>query len=167
LKIGIISDTHYPDKTSLISKKIDKAFKDVQLILHAGDIHSPEILKYLSKIAPVVAVAGNGDDANLANQLGHHRVVFIQGLKIGIAHGHHGSTCESGIARTFAWFDNTDLVIGGHTHLPEFKQTEQGWYLNPGSYGVPKDERGPSVAILTIENEKFDAKIVFLNQLEE
>jgi putative phosphoesterase len=167
LKIGIISDTHYPDKTSLISKKIDKAFKDVQLILHAGDIHSPKILEYLSKIAPVVAVAGNGDDASLANQLGHHRVVFIQGLKIGIAHGHHGSTCESGIARTFAWFDNTDLVIGGHTHLPEFKQTEQGWYLNPGSYGVPKDERGPSVAVLTIENEQFDAEIVFLDEIEE
>ncbi len=167
MKIGIISDTHYPDKTNFISPKINKIFKDVQIILHAGDIHSPEILKYLSTIAPVVAVAGNGDDASLANQLGHHRVVYIKGLKIGIAHGHHGSRCESGIARTFAWFDNTDLVIGGHTHLPEFTKTEHGWYLNPGSYGVPKDDRGPSVAILTIEKEQFDAEIVFLNQFDD
>lgn len=166
MQIGVISDTHFPNKIDYLSKKVFSTFKDVQLILHAGDIHSPEILKQLSTLAPVVAVAGNGDSANLANQLGHHRVVFIQGLKIGIAHGHHGSVCESGIARSFAWFDEVDLVIGGHTHIPEFKETEYGWYLNPGSYGVPKVEKGPSVAILTIEKDAFDAKIVYLDEIE-
>ncbi|MFP4456532.1 MAG: metallophosphoesterase family protein [Clostridia bacterium] len=166
MQIGVISDTHFPNKIDYLSKKVFSAFKNVQLILHAGDIHSPEVLKQLSNVAPVVAVAGNGDPASLANQLGYHRVVYIEGLKIGIAHGHHGSVCESGIARSFAWFDNVDLVIGGHTHIPEFKETEHGWYLNPGSIGVPKVDKGPSVAILSIEKESFDAKIIYLNEIE-
>lgn len=165
MRIGIISDTHYPDKIDYLSSKVYSIFEGVQLILHAGDIHSPEILKSLSTIAPVVAVAGNGDSVHLANQLGYHRVVFINNLKIGIAHGHHGSTCESGIARAFAWFDDADLVIGGHTHIPSFEKTEYGWYLNPGSYGVPKVSEGPSVAILTIEDDSFDAEIIFLDNL--
>jgi hypothetical protein len=162
--VGVISDTHFPDKVAKLSEKIEKIFSDVDLIIHAGDIHSDEVLKELSAIAPVVAVAGNGDSAKMAYELGQNRVVYINGYKVGIAHGHHGDVCESGIARSFAWFEEADLVIGGHTHLPSFENTVNGIYLNPGSCGVPKDPRGSSVALLTLDQD-IDAKIIFLDEV--
>ncbi len=159
--IGVISDTHHPEKVKDLAKKVHVIFENVDLIIHAGDIHSNAILKELSNIAPVVAVAGNGDSAQMAYELGQNRVVFINGYKVGIAHGHHGDVCDSGIARSFAWFKDTDLVIGGHTHLPSFEKTEYGLYLNPGSCGVPKDPRGSSVALLKLD-DKIEAEIIFL-----
>ena len=60
MKIGIISDTHIGCSTQ-ISKWISKAFENVDMIIHAGDIESQEILDKLSEIAPLYAVRGNCD----------------------------------------------------------------------------------------------------------
>ena len=54
--IGVISDTH-----GLVRPEVHKAFRRVDLILHAGDIGSPDVLKELQSIAPVKAVRGNND----------------------------------------------------------------------------------------------------------
>ena len=48
--IGVISDTH-----GLLRPEIPKIFKNVDLILHAGDIGRPEILQELHQIAHSVA----------------------------------------------------------------------------------------------------------------
>ena len=62
--IGVISDTH-----GRISSGVPKAFKDVDLIIHAGDIGDEKVLDKLSKIAPVVAVRGNMDFGKWTGQL--------------------------------------------------------------------------------------------------
>ncbi len=49
--IGIISDTH-----GLLRPEAVEALRDVDLILHAGDVGSSEVLETLKQIAPVVAV---------------------------------------------------------------------------------------------------------------
>ena len=36
--IGVISDTHIPARSSKIPKKVFDVFKNVDMILHAGDI---------------------------------------------------------------------------------------------------------------------------------
>ena len=51
-KIGIISDTH-----GLIRQSVVKSFKDVDLIVHAGDVRKPEVL-----IVKVHPVRGNVDE---------------------------------------------------------------------------------------------------------
>ena len=55
-RIGIISDTH-----GLLRPQAVEALTGVSLIIHAGDIGSPEILEDLNRIAPVRAVRGNTD----------------------------------------------------------------------------------------------------------
>ena len=170
--IGVISDTHVTKGECLqasvfqLQEAIFQVFKDVDLIMHAGDIFSVETLKQLSTIAPVVAVAGNGDSAELAHELGYQRTVYAQGLTIGLAHGHHGHSTPDGTVRSCAWFKDADIVIGGHTHLPVWEQQPDGvWFLNPGSTGVPKVERGASVALLTIEGSTFNAEIIYLDEV--
>ena len=56
-KIGIISDTH-----GLVSQRVVKSFKDVDLIVHAGDIGTHEVLETLQATARVYPVRGNVDD---------------------------------------------------------------------------------------------------------
>jgi putative phosphoesterase len=56
MKIGLISDTH-----GHLPGKVHDAFKTVDLILHAGDIGSQDIINELETIAPVYAVHGNID----------------------------------------------------------------------------------------------------------
>jgi putative phosphoesterase len=62
--IGVISDTH-----GLLRPEAVAALQGVDLILHAGDVGSAEVLETLKDIAPVVAVRGNNDRGAWANEL--------------------------------------------------------------------------------------------------
>jgi uncharacterized protein len=54
--VGLISDTH-----GLVRPAALEALKGSQLIIHAGDIGTPEVLDELRAIAPTFAVRGNND----------------------------------------------------------------------------------------------------------
>ena len=41
--IGLISDTHIPDRARIIPQNVIDAFEEVDLIIHAGDLTSPII----------------------------------------------------------------------------------------------------------------------------
>ncbi|HEY7270876.1 MAG TPA: metallophosphoesterase family protein, partial [Dehalococcoidia bacterium] len=55
--IGVVSDTH-----GYYDARLGPALAGVELILHAGDVGSLEVLARLGEMAPVVAVRGNNDD---------------------------------------------------------------------------------------------------------
>lgn len=46
-KIGLISDTHVPDRAKSLPKNLKEYFRDVDLILHAGDITTPDVIHRL------------------------------------------------------------------------------------------------------------------------
>ena len=48
---GVISDTH-----GLLRPEVFEVFKDVDLIFHAGDIGSSEVLEKLKTLAPVANI---------------------------------------------------------------------------------------------------------------
>ena len=59
-RIGLLSDTH-----SFLDERIKKHLKDCDEIWHAGDIGNINVTDELSKIAPLRAVYGNIDGAEL------------------------------------------------------------------------------------------------------
>ncbi len=61
MKIGVVSDTH-----GYFEPRLNDVLAGVDLILHAGDVGTLAVLDELSQIAPVRAVAGNVDPAQLA-----------------------------------------------------------------------------------------------------
>ena len=61
MKIGVLSDTHVPHAFPVLPPKVFEVFAGADLILHAGDIVSLDVLTELEAIAPVEAVAGNMD----------------------------------------------------------------------------------------------------------
>ena len=62
MRIGVIADTHISDKSEHVPQVILDAFKQVDLIIHTGDIVSLGVIDELKSVcAKVVVVAGNMD----------------------------------------------------------------------------------------------------------
>ena len=55
LTAGVISDTH-----GMLVPEVLQSLMGVDLIIHAGDIDTPFVLDELNRIAPTVAVRGDG-----------------------------------------------------------------------------------------------------------
>ena len=56
--IGLISDTHIPDRAKVLPQKVMEAFSEVELILHAGDLTSPKVIEELETIEKLAGVEG-------------------------------------------------------------------------------------------------------------
>ena len=52
---GLVSDTHIPEARTTIFDELYEAFRGVDVILHAGDIHDVIVLDWLEEVAPVIA----------------------------------------------------------------------------------------------------------------
>jgi len=161
MKIGILADTHIRQGRSLPSFIWD-SLADLDMILHAGDILTKNVLEELSLLAPVIAVKGNGDW--LLSDLPDKIITSAGNIKIGITHGYlgRGKNTQDRAYNTFRG-NQVDVIVFGHSHVP-FKSVFNGITLfNPGS---PTDRRGQpnySLGILTVEDEVYDIQHLFFN----
>ena len=156
--IGLISDTHIPDRARILPQKVLEAFNDVELILHAGDLTSPKVIDELEEIAPVMAVQGNMDRAN-GIELPKAKIIEVAGLKIGIIHGEVYPRADSDQLLYLAKELNVDILVSGHSHQPKIEQTDGVLLLNPGSPVVPR-LADRTVMLLEINNKEVDVEIV-------
>ena len=151
MKIAVLSDTHVLSFTE-IPEKTREALSKVDLILHCGDFVARDVLEGLKRINDVRAVCGNMDSNELKKIL-PEKEVFIAGTKkIGII---HGWGAPSGIEdRVRRMFDRLDVIIYGHSHVPQNKVIDGTLFFNPGRcqkcYGL-----------LTI-NDRIETEIVNL-----
>ncbi len=134
IRIGLISDTH-----GRLDHRVGTAFADVDHIIHAGDIGSPEVLLELETIAPVTAVLGNCDRASFGPLVGFRAEVILGGVSFAVVHEPHG------VVRPHA-----DVNVYGHTHIPKVERVAASWLVNPGSPTRPRGGSGPSVAIVSV-----------------
>jgi putative phosphoesterase len=156
MKIGVISDTH-----GLLRPEVIPALKDVDRILHLGDVGKISILKELETIAPVTAVRGNVDREGPCAQLPETEVVLVENpphasLYIYMLHDLKTLHLDPAAGKFAA-------VLSGHTHVPNYFTKKGVLYLNPGSCGPRRFELPVTVAILTISaNGELTPKIVDL-----
>jgi predicted phosphodiesterase len=101
MRIGVLSDTHVPERALRLPQALFEAFHGVELILHAGDIVRMSVLDELSAIAPVAAVRGNMDDP--AHGLPLKIELTLEGVSVGLIHGNGGPrhNIREHIAREF------------------------------------------------------------------
>ena len=156
--IGLISDTHIPDRARIIPQKVIEAFNDVELILHAGDLTSPKVIDELEDIAPVMAVQGNMDRANGIN-LPKAKTIEVEGLKIGVIHGEVYPRADSDQLVYLAKELDVDILVSGHSHQPKIEQKDRILLLNPGSPVVPR-LADRTVMLLEINNKEVDVEIL-------
>lgn len=151
VKIGVISDTHIPDVQTSLPPAVFEIFKDVDRILHAGDIVDLSVLDELSAIAPVDAVAGNMDDSAAHLVLPFKKVITLGKFRVGLIHGKWRPDEQKEMIRKE--FDAVDLIVYGHSHMPFWGRVNGMLFLNPGS---PTDKRHApynSVALLHVNDD--------------
>ena len=160
VRIGVISDTHVPDRQRTIPEEVLRGLSDVDMIIHAGDLTSMSVLHQLEEIAPVHAVAGNMDSWEVKSALKSVMRLSVLDKTIVVFHGaaSHGAT--EGVARTE--YPDADCVVFGHTHRTCNDWEGKTLVFNPGtasrSFGL-----GPTYGILTVregapvEGELFQA----------
>ena len=134
-KIGILSDTH-----NLLRKPVTDILQTCDLILHAGDISTPQILKQLESIAPVYAVRGN-TDRECPESLPQTISVELYGIQIFMIH--NKKQIQEDLRQK-------DLIIYGHSHKYEEQQVNGQTWLNPGSCGKRRFSLPLTMATLTI-----------------
>jgi len=156
--IGLISDTHIPDRARQLPDNVLEAFKDVDLILHAGDLTSPKVIEKLESISPVMAVQGNMDRANGIN-LPQAKTIEAEGLKIGLIHGEVYPRADTQQLVYIAKELDVDILVSGHSHQPKIEQTDGVLLINPGSPIVPR-LADRTVMLLEINNKEVDVEIV-------
>ena len=63
LKVGVVSDTHVPDRVNALHPELLAGLKaeSVDVIFHLGDICIPSVIEALQAVAPVYAIRGNRD----------------------------------------------------------------------------------------------------------
>lgn len=148
--IGLISDTH-----GLIRPQALEALRDVDVIVHAGDIGKPEVIDSLKTIAPVVAIKGNNDTEPWAKPFPGTKLVKAGAARLYIIHNVKELTVDPA-ALGFA------AVISGHSHKPSVSHRDGILYVNPGSAGPRRFKLPVSVGKLVVNGANLEAEIIEL-----
>jgi hypothetical protein len=156
--IGLISDTHIPDRARELPEKVIEAFENVELIIHAGDLTSPKVIEELENIAPVMAVQGNMDRVN-GIDLPKAKVIEAEGLRIGVVHGEVYPRADTDQLLYLAKQLDVDILVSGHSHQPKIEQKGGVLLVNPGSPIVPR-LADRTVMLLEVNNKEVDVEIV-------
>jgi putative phosphoesterase len=119
------------------------------------------VLEELRELAPVAAVHGNVDEADLRTLLPAALVVELAGVRIGVV---HDSGARAGRARRLiARFPGCAAVVYGHSHLPELALADGVWLLNPGSPTERRRAPRHTMIRLQIEAQELEPMLVELD----
>lgn len=164
-RLLLLADTHLPKRAKAMQEQVWGLVDDVDVVVHAGDWVSVDLLDELEgRARRVVGVAGNNDGAELWERLGEVARVEVEGVRIAVVH-------ETGAAagrerRCDVRFgpesdDPCDVLVFGHSHIPWDTTTPGGVrLLNPGS---PTDRRRQpigTVMLATIHDGAIDVELV-------
>lgn len=148
--VGVISDTH-----GLLRPQALEALAGAQLVIHAGNVGSPDILPAIARLARVEAVRGNVDIDSWALALPETTVVEAEGRSLYVLHDVKQLDLDPAAAGFAA-------VISGHSHSPMSEMRNGVLFFNPGSAGPQRFNLPISVGRLWLSAEGIRAEIVEL-----
>ena len=135
--IAILADTHLPRGSRAIPNACIERMRSADLVLHAGDLSTADVLEELRSLGPpVAAVRGNIDSAELHRVLPERQVVDAAGARIGLVHDAGPATGR--LRRMRMAFPECHAVVFGHSHIPLHEEEDGFQIFNPGS---PTDRR--------------------------
>ncbi len=172
-------------------KEVARAFEGVDLILHAGGIHVPEVLDWLGRIAPVraagrvhmghaerpepISLEGLGD-IRVAEQhvfeLESQSIGMVNNLELdgfsdeifpGVLGAHRSA--DGSLPKIVENFFGApvDIVVFGRTLYAMVEEHQGILFINPGSPSLPKNlMKLGNVAIMDLTPERREARLVDL-----
>lgn len=150
MKLMIASDLHGSDHyAGLLFRRLEEEAPERLVLL--GDLlyHGPrndlpqsydtkKCAERLNALTPPpIAIRGNCDgevDQMVLSfpMLEDFAVLFADGYSLFLTHGHH-------LEEAKAHLHEGDVLLYGHTHVPDFTRTDGVTLVNPGSVSIPKN----------------------------
>ena len=148
--VGVISDTH-----GLLRPEAVAALEGADLIIHAGDVGTLDVIDELRRLAPTFVVRGNVDKAHWAQGLPATADVEVGGLMFHVLHDIAELDLDPAAVGYAA-------VVYGHSHQPSIDMREGVLFLNPGSAGPRRFKLPVSIARVSVSGGKLRPEIVEL-----
>jgi len=140
-----MSDTH-----GMLRPQVFDVFRDVDHILHGGDIGAWDLIVELQALAPVTAVYGNTDSLEIRSKVPQVAEIELEGFPIVVTHGDQFGSPNPAKLRDA--FPQAEIIIFGHSHKPLLELVDKTvTVMNPGGAGAPRFGIPPSVGILELE----------------
>ncbi len=130
MKAGVVSDTHLRGITSDFQRICEEYLSDVDMILHAGDIVSVEVVKFLER-GSFHGVCGNMDPLEMRAVLPDKLVLNIGKYRVALIHGWGSS--EGLEERIRPLFRDVDVIVYGHSHKAVNHMKNGVLFFNPGT----------------------------------
>ena len=155
--IGIISDTH-----SHFDNKLDLFFKDIDIMIHAGDIGTLDLADALSAKYKFEAVSGNVDNHVTRSVYPLEKVFMIEKVKVLLTHiGGYPNRYYPEFKRSIE-IHRPDIVICGHSHILKvmYDKRLSHLHINPGAAGIMGFHKIRTALRLKIDGERiFDLEV--------
>ena len=150
MKFLIVADTHGINTNKLI-EVIKKEKADINI--HAGDYMIPisEMKKYFKYF-----VDGNNDSGYKAEDK-----FIIDGINFWLLHGDRYFSFDYE-----GWIENernnqidVDVIIFGHSHISLIDMKAKPYFINPGSFSLPRESKKKTYIIGEIVNGKINFQL--------
>ncbi len=170
MRIGLIADTHMPGSIERLWPQVFEMFKGVECILHAGDLHTLDIVDKLCELAPTYVSRGNGDAGLKDDRLQDSWLLEFSGITVGMIH-RLPSPVRKSSDDIFRYVDRhferrPKVMIYGHTHLEGMHHVGDMLCVNPGSPTLPRNQtlRFGTIGLLDITDGHIDSTIFQLSK---
>lgn len=144
--VGVLSDSHGDVGRA---EQAVKAMGAVDLVIHAGDFYQDALHLRDELGIEVKVVVGNCDRCVPGP---HEELLELAGHRIYLTHGHLYSVKQGLIRLAYRAREvEAEMVIFGHTHVPQNEEADGIHYLNPGSVAWPRIPGQFTYALVRLE----------------
>jgi putative phosphoesterase len=168
VKVVALADTHAPRRWKSCPPTVAGFLRGADVILHAGDVCTAQVLDELAGYAPVKAVRGNNDGPDVAAWGAPETLELdLEGLRVAMIHD--SGPAAGRIVRMRRLFPSAGLVLFGHSHTPLDESAPGGTgsgdagfrIFNPGSPTDRRRQPHGTIGLLRIEHGHLaEARIV-------
>ena len=160
--LAILADTHLPRGARRLPDACLERLEAADLIIHAGDLCTLEVLRDLEALGPVAAVQGNVDSTELRALLPESRTVRAGGARIAVVHD--AGPARGRLARLRRRFPQADAVVFGHSHLPLHARDPDGLQIfNPGSPTERRRAPAHTMGLARAEEGEVEFRLVVVD----
>jgi putative phosphoesterase len=161
VRILALSDTHIADFARALPPGLHRHLVRADLILHAGDVTSADVLDELASFASLHVALGNNDRPSVAAWGATEEVhVDLGGVRLAMIHD--AGPREGRDRRMRRRFPEADLVVFGHSHIPLDAPDGAVRLFNPGSPTWKRRQPRPTFGWIEVDGGHVRTRIVEL-----
>ena len=161
MKIAVVSDTHVR-KFKDLPKKLVMLMESADMVVHAGDFTSVDVLEEFERKYNLRAVFGNADDYRVKERLNETETFRTEGIRFGITHRGNFLN-EFHDLGYMAKEMGVDVLIFGHTHRFVVEKMGDVILICPGSPTSPRLSAS-SCAMVNVEDGEMNVSFELVGE---